>query len=91
MQTKEEFISKAEAILKQGHLSSADIALWRDVFEKGSAAAVSLFIDIMQDDATMLPFLTENLKKKIDAGADPEKISKIVEEERLQFQELVKS
>jgi hypothetical protein len=91
MQTKEEFILKAEAILKQGDLSSADMALWQGVFKDTSPAAISLFIDIMQDDATLLPFLTENLKKKIDAGADPDKINKIVEDERVQFQELAQS
>ena len=91
MLTKEEFISNAEAILKQGNLSSADAALWHGVFESVSPAAISLFIDIAQDDTTLLPFLTENLKKKIDAGTDPEKINKIVEEERSKFQELAKS
>jgi hypothetical protein len=91
MPTKEEFIAKAEAILKQGNLSPDDMAVWQGVFERVSPAAVSLFINIMQADTSMLALLTDNLKKKIAAGDDHAKIQEIVNNERAQLQELMKS
>ncbi len=89
MLQKEELITKAEEILQKGGIGREDLMVWQGVLSRVSPAAVSLFIDIMKEDSSMLGMLTENLKKKIAAGDDPVKIQEIILEEKMQLNEFI--
>ena len=79
---KEALLKKAFLILYDNGLSSDDMKLWESRLRDSSADAISLFIDTFENDKELLEMATDNLKKKIEAIKNPEKIQDVVQEEK---------
>ncbi len=80
--TREELIEKAQSIVDESQLEDFDKEMWHERFEELEDPAISLFIDMMAVEPDLLEIVTENVKKKVEAGDDVEKIKTIVEEEK---------
>ena len=82
MESKEELIIKAKALLAESNVSAEGQSLWISRFEHVNTTALSLFLKVFAEDKELLGLATENLGKKLEAGDDPEKIKKLMEEEK---------
>ena len=91
MLDKEALIEEAETILEKHSLSHEDRVLWQRQLAVLSPEATLFFIDTFDNDAELLTLTTINMKKKIEADDDPQKIQKLIEEEKNELLRLLKT
>lgn len=86
MPPREDLMKRAKDIIDSSPLDESDKNMWHERFEKLEDASIILFIDMMTVEPDLLEVVTDNVKKKVDAGRDSQKIKTIVEEEREMLQ-----
>lgn len=79
---REVLLKDAYPLLDNADLPQEDKDLWREYLSKTSADAIFIFIDMVEEDSSILPLATEGLKKRIAAQSDQEALKKVYEEER---------
>ncbi len=79
---KDVLLKKANLILQDAKLQSSDMRLWENKLESSSVEIVSLFLDTFENDIELLKMATGNLKKKIGAVENSEKIKNLIQEEK---------
>ena len=80
---------RAKKLIRESPLGADDQKFWEEHSKTLSAIQLAFFADVIEDDPSLLPYITENLKKKIAAGRDPEKIRAVVAEEEAQLQKFL--
>lgn len=86
MPIRDDLMKRANDIINSSPLDESDKNMWHERFEKLEDASIILFIDMMTVEPDLLEVVTDNVKKKVDAGRDSQKIKTIVEEEREMLQ-----
>lgn len=81
----EELQKKIEAVLKKAGLSGGDCHLWMSRLSVAGERAQRVFLEAVADDRDMLVFFTRDLRNRIDAGSDPEKIASVIRDEKEYF------
>lgn len=82
-------IEKAEEIIQIHGLSDEDIIIWKKQLTVLSSDNLSLFIEIFENDSMLLILATKNMKKKLAAGNDPQKIQVVIDEEKKEIMALL--
>lgn len=78
-----------EKIFDKAGLSEDDRALWRSRLSAADERMRAVFVGIFSGDADLLPFFTEDLRDRVAAGRDPEKLAKVLEKEREHFRSVL--
>lgn len=82
---------KIEEIFESASLNGDDRDLWRERLASAGQIVRSVFIDAFGSDGDALPFFTADLRKRIGAGNDREKLDEIAREEREYFSSAIRS
>ncbi len=78
---------KAIAIVEQSHLSPADKKLLIGRIPFVAEIMLRMFVDLCEEDPFSVNAVVENLKKKLDAQGNLQKIHEIVNQERREIEE----
>lgn len=85
----EKIQEKIEAIFESAGLSEEDRSLWMSRLSVAGDRAKMVFVESFSDDSESLAFFTRDLRSRIDAGDDPEKLAPILEEEKNYFKNIL--
>lgn len=89
--SEEEFNEKLERMFERAGLNEEDRGLWRAKLADAGEYVRRMFIDVFSQDRDLLVFFTGNLRKRLAAQGDREKLDEIVNEEQAYFAGLMKS
>jgi len=89
MNNTQALIEHMEVILRKSTLSAEDKVLWVSRTNELPFEDIAFLIDIFENNEELLVSATTNLKKKIGAGNDLDKIKKVVEEERQEIMDSI--
>jgi hypothetical protein len=78
-----------ERIFENAGLSEEDRALWRSRLASSDERMRAVFVSIFSDDTELLEFFTEDLRDRVAAGRDPEKLAGVLEKEREYFRSML--
>ena len=76
---------RVEEIFERTGLPEDGRALWRARLSASSDRVKLVFVETFSDDVEMLLFFTDDLRKRIDAGNDPEKLKVVLDGEKEYF------
>jgi hypothetical protein len=76
---------RIEELFTRANLPEDGRALWRARLAVDSERVKQVFIDTFAEDLEMLTFFTDDLRRRIAAGNDPEKLAAVLDEERKYF------
>ena len=79
---RESLLHDASALLEKAKLSDEDRTLWMEQLKTTSTEALMAFVDMIDEDESILSEATESLKRKAAAKDDSEAIKKVFENER---------
>ncbi len=80
-------VEKAILIVEQSHLSPADKKLLNGRIPFVAEIMLKMFVDLCEEDPFSVDAVVENLKKKLDAQGNLQKIHEIVNQERREIEE----
>lgn len=86
---EEELQKKIEAVFVSAGLSEMDKCLWLSRLSLAGERAQRVFVEAFSEDSEMLVFFTRDLRNRIEAGDDPQKLAPILEEEKGYFKDLL--
>lgn len=78
-----------QEIFERAGLSESDRELWLSRLSSVSERMKAVFVSIFSDDTELLRFFTGDLKNRIEAGDDQERLAKIIEDERGYFRDFL--
>ncbi|MBP9751972.1 MAG: hypothetical protein KBD19_03885 [Candidatus Moranbacteria bacterium] len=78
-----------EKIFDEAGLSEGDRALWRSRLAAADERMRAVFVSIFSGDTELLAFFTEDLRDRVAAGRDPEKLANVLEKEREHFRSML--
>lgn len=81
----EEMQNKINAIFDAAGLSDDERSLWLSRLSRAGERFQRVFIESFDGDPGLLAFFTSDLRKRIEAGSDPEKLSLVLSEEKEYF------
>ncbi len=82
-------VEKAEAIVKESHLSLPDKKLLIGRIPFVADMMLQMFVQVCQEDPFGVDAVVKSLKKKLDAQGNLKKIHEIVKQERRDVEELL--
>lgn len=81
----EDLREKIEDIFEGAGLSEEDRALWSARLSASDDSFSRAFVTLFDTERGMLGFFTDDLRKRIEAGNDHEKLSSVLREEKEYF------
>ncbi|HWQ59700.1 MAG TPA: hypothetical protein VN420_00945 [Candidatus Fimivivens sp.] len=90
MENKQNSKEKVEDILAASGLSDDDRALWAGRLSEADPSMRGAFVESFEDDYDLLRFFTGDLRRRIEAGNDRQKLDEVLTAEKSFFAERLK-
>jgi hypothetical protein len=84
-----EIKKRIESIFESANLSQDDRSLWLSRLSRSGEQFQRAFVQLFDGETEMLGFFTNDLRKRTEAGNDPEKLSSILQEEKVYFADIL--
>lgn len=89
MEDKNTLLAEARELLNKSSLTDEEKALWLSRLENAPMELIGMIIELFRDDDFLLPIMTNNLKKKIEAESNPSLYETIMMEEIQIIQQVI--
>lgn len=83
----EDIVGRARALIDASSLRNEDKSLLLGRIPYVDPAILKMFLQVAESDPFLVDMLVKNLKKKLDAQGNLTKLSKIISQERVEFDE----